>query len=108
AEEVVHRLGGLLADTDTRLQVEGHTDRLPISTELFPSNWELSSARAASVVRMLASAGVEPQTMAAVGLGEFHPIAPNDTPDGRARNRRVLLVVVAGGAARVGLDAERF
>jgi len=73
--------------------VEGHTDNVPISTLTFPSNWELSSARAASVVNYLSRQGVEPERMAAIGYGEFRPIASNDAPEGRGKNRRVTLII---------------
>ncbi len=73
--------------------VEGHTDNVPISTLAFPSNWELSSARAAAVVNYLARQGVEPQRMAAMGYGEFRPIASNDVTEGRGQNRRVTLII---------------
>jgi chemotaxis protein MotB len=78
------------------IRVEGHTDNLPISTLRFPSNWELSAARAASVVNYLARAGIAPARMSAVGYGEFRPKADNRTEQGRAKNRRVTLVVMAG------------
>lgn len=96
ATAIVTRLGSLLAGTPTRVQVEGHTDVLPIHTEHYPSNWELSAARAATVVRLFAAAGVEPAEMAAVGFGEFQPAAGNDTAEDRAYNRRVVVVVMAG------------
>ena len=78
------------------MQVEGHTDNVPISTAEFPSNWELSAARAASVVHYLARSGVEPWRMSAVGLGEHRPIAENADEKGRAANRRVTIVVLTG------------
>ena len=71
--------------------VEGHTDNVPISTTEFRSNWELSAARALSVVRLLEEAGVSPEQLAAVGHSQYIPLAPNDTPEGRAKNRRVEL-----------------
>jgi chemotaxis protein MotB len=80
----------------SHLQIEGHTDNVPISTAAFPSNWELSAARAASVVHFLARQGVEPRRMAAVGLGEHRPIAENSNAKGRAANRRVTVVVLTG------------
>jgi chemotaxis protein MotB len=80
----------------SHLQVEGHTDNVPISTMAFPSNWELSAARAASVVHYLARAGIEPWRMAAVGLGEHRPVTENDDEAGRAANRRVTVVVLTG------------
>ncbi len=95
ATTLLWRLAQVLKPLPHPIRVEGFTDNLPISTAVFPSNWELSAARSASVVHVLADAGVAPQRLAAVGYGEFQPIAPNDNPEGRARNRRVVLVVVA-------------
>jgi chemotaxis protein MotB len=74
---------------DYFLLVEGHTDALPISTAMFPSNWELSSYRAASVLRYLIDHGIDPRRLTSVGLAANYPLAPNDTPEGRAANRRV-------------------
>lgn len=77
------------------IRVEGHTDNIPIATALYPSNWELSSARATTVGRYLAEhAEIAPIRLSAAGYGEFRPIALNDTREGRARNRRVDLVVM--------------
>ena len=95
AEAIVARLAGILAQADIRVQVEGHTDSRPINTEIFPSNWELSTARAANVVRMFGNNGVDPARMAAVGFGEFRPAADNSTQAGRTKNRRVIIVVMA-------------
>jgi chemotaxis protein MotB len=77
------------------IHVEGFTDNVPINTVAFPSNWELSAARAASVVHLFARVGVDPDRMAAIGFGEFRPIADNATAEGRRKNRRVVLVVLA-------------
>ncbi len=79
------------SDIDWVLQVDGHTDRAPISTARFPSNWELSTARATSVVRVLAREGIPPQHLAAAGFGEFQPLDPADDPAAFARNRRIEL-----------------
>ena len=78
---------------DNAMLVEGHTDNIPIRSSTFPSNWELSAARAASVVRYLAIEGVSPSRMGAMGYGEFQPVVRNDTPQGRRKNRRVVLLV---------------
>ncbi|MCB1694805.1 MAG: flagellar motor protein MotD [Pseudomonadales bacterium] len=78
-----------------RLHIEGFTDNEPINTAVFPSNWELSSARAAAVVRLFERNGVEPARLASIGYSEFHPISDNDTEEGRAKNRRVVIVVMA-------------
>ena len=95
ARPVLDRLGQILAGNPVRTHVEGHTDELPIRTMVFPSNWELSAARASRVVRIFQSQGVAPERMAAVGFGEFHPVADNGTPSGRQENRRVVIVVMA-------------
>jgi len=102
AKPIVERLGKILGPTDSRIQVEGHTDNVPIVTAEFPSNWELSAGRAATVVRLFAAAGVDPHRMAALGFGEYQPATGNDTPDGRAANRRVVVVVTADTGAHDG------
>ena len=80
---------------DGMVRVEGHTDNVPIHTAQFPSNWELSSARAAAIARILLEHGkVNPSEMAAEGLAEFRPVANNDTEAGRSQNRRVDVVVL--------------
>jgi chemotaxis protein MotB len=96
ALRALRELAATLKRIPSHLQVEGHTDDIPISTQAFPSNWELSAARAASVVHFLSRSGVEPWRMAAVGLGEHRPLAENDTEQGRASNRRVTIVVLTG------------
>jgi chemotaxis protein MotB len=93
AFEIIEKIAKILAPYGNPVHVEGFTDNLPIQTTQFPTNWELSTARAASIVRMLAMDGVSPGRMAAVGYGEFQPVADNATAEGRARNRRVVLVV---------------
>lgn len=93
AFEIIAKIAKILAPYGNPVHVEGFTDNQPIRTTQFPTNWELSAARAASIVRMLAMDGVDPSRMAAVGYGEFQPVADNATAEGRARNRRVVLVV---------------
>ncbi|QKE63090.1 flagellar motor protein MotD [Aquipseudomonas campi] len=90
---LIDKVAKILAPYENPIHVEGFTDNLPISTAEYPSNWELSTARAASIVRMLAMDGVDPGRLAAVGYGEFQPVADNATAEGRARNRRVVLVI---------------
>ncbi|UVE16351.1 flagellar motor protein MotD [Pseudomonas sp. LS44] len=90
---IVEKVAKILAPYENPVHVEGFTDNLPIKTAQYPTNWELSSARAASVVRMLEMDGVKAGRLAAVGYGEFQPVADNATEAGRARNRRVVLVV---------------
>lgn len=78
------------------IQVEGHTDNLPISNVFFPSNWELSAVRASSVVRLFIDSGIAENRLQAVGHGPNQPVAPNATPEGRARNRRVAVTILSG------------
>lgn len=83
-------LAEILKDSNFMVRVEGHTDNVPINTARFPSNWELSTARAVSVIRyFLDKAAVDAERLEAVGFGEYRPAAPNDTVEGRAKNRRV-------------------
>jgi chemotaxis protein MotB len=84
----------LLAVAHQEIRVEGHTDHLPIASPIFPSNWELSSARASSVVRLFIASGIPPARLAAVGYADHKPVESNDTPEGRARNRRVTLMIL--------------
>ncbi|MBY0475732.1 MAG: flagellar motor protein MotD [Nitrosomonas sp.] len=77
------------------INVEGHTDNLPINTESFPSNWELSSARASSVIRLFIDKGVESYRLTAIGYGENRPIESNETFEGRKRNRRVTVMILS-------------
>jgi chemotaxis protein MotB len=78
---------------DRRFQVAGDTDKVPIQTSLFPSNWELSTRRAVEVVRFLVGQGLRPEALSAAGYGEFDPIAPNDTAQNRQRNRRIEITL---------------
>jgi chemotaxis protein MotB len=98
AAPTLQALARTLAPYPNPIRVEGHTDNKPIKTVLFPSNWELSSARAASVVHLLADGGVSPKRLSVIGLGEWRPARPNDTADNRNANRRVLLVILSGTA----------
>lgn len=87
------------------LRVEGHTDDRPINTRYYPSNWELSAARAASVVHRFQRAGIAASRLSVIGFGEFRPAAPNDTPAGRNANRRVVVVILSGDGAPAPSDA---
>ena len=85
----------VIHDLDNELRVEGHTDNVPVGTDRYPTNWELSSARATAVLRYLAEQGdVDPRRLFAAGYGEFRPVASNRTPEGRALNRRADIVVL--------------
>lgn len=103
AQAVLSSMAGILAPFGNALRIEGFTDNVPIATAAFPSNWELSAARAASVARLFAEHGIEPDRMGIVGWGEVRPIADNATSAGRNQNRRVLVVVMGGS----GQPAQR-
>jgi chemotaxis protein MotB len=96
---ILRRLAATLTPFPNPIRVEGHTDNVPIKTRAFPSNWELSAARAATVVHLLMAEGVYPARLAVIGLGEYRPTKANDTPEGRNANRRVLLVILGVDAA---------
>lgn len=100
AFEVIESIAGVLKGRDNAVRVEGFTDNRPIQTRAFPSNWELSTARAAAVVRVLVMEGVEAERLAAIGYGEFQPVARNDTEAGRNRNRRVVLLISRDASIR--------
>ncbi|MFP4682743.1 MAG: flagellar motor protein MotD [Ectothiorhodospira sp.] len=100
AVPILQRLAAILEQFPVRVHVEGHTDDVPISTSVYPSNWELSAGRAATVVNLFARNGVDPDQMAAIGFGEYRPVGDNDTPEGRMENRRVNIVVLAGRRPR--------
>lgn len=99
--EVLREVSAVLSREELPVEVEGHTDDIPIATVQFPSNWELSSARASSVVRMLIENGVPARRLAAVGLASNQPLVPNDSPENRARNRRVTITIVSPDVERV-------
>jgi chemotaxis protein MotB len=103
---VLQKLGGILKPFSNPLRVEGHTDDVPITTAQFPSNWELSAARASGVLHQLIVAGLPPQRLSVSGFGEFQPVADNATAEGRNANRRVVLVVLAN-AGEDGPDLEK-
>jgi len=97
--KVLQRVADILKQiADKRISIEGHTDNVPISESLrdrYPTNWELSTARAVHVARFLQDkGGVDPALLSAVGYGQYHPIASNDTPEGRAQNRRIEIVLL--------------
>ncbi|MEH6357284.1 MAG: flagellar motor protein MotD [Marinobacter sp.] len=97
---VMEKIAGVLRDTDNAIRIEGFTDNQPIRSGRFPSNWELSAARASVLVRMLVMDGVDPARLAAVGYGEHQPVARNDTDEGRRRNRRVVLLISRDASIR--------
>jgi chemotaxis protein MotB len=99
--ELLNSLAPPILSLGSNVRIEGHTDNVPIQTGRFPSNWELSTARATSVVAYLVRQfGFSPEKLSAAGYGEFKPIESNDTPEGRARNRRVDIVILTSTSVR--------
>ena len=93
-KDVLGQLAQVLASVpDRNFQVTGHTDDVPIHTAQFPSNWELSTARAINVVNILTGAGLDPKHVSAAGYADNDPVAPNDSPDNKQKNRRIEIVV---------------
>jgi chemotaxis protein MotB len=92
---VLSRVAEILGRHPNPIRIEGFTDDRPIRTSAFPSNWELSAARSVSVVQLFITQGIQPGRMAAIGYAEHRPVAANDTEEGRAKNRRVVLVILA-------------
>ena len=103
ARKIILEVAQLLKEYDNPIHVEGFTDDIPIQNEFYPSNWELSAARAAAIVRVLELGDVESNRMAAVGYAEYRPVADNSTEEGRAKNRRVALIISKSSA---GKEAE--
>lgn len=93
--EVMKAVAEVLRNDDHTIQVEGHTDSIPIKNAKFPSNWELSVVRASSVIRLFIDSGVAESRLTAIGHGPTQPVASNDTAEGRMRNRRVSVMVLA-------------
>ena len=93
AQIIFTEIANILKNYENPIQIEGFTDNVPIRNGRYPTNWELSSARATEIVKFLAAKGVAPERLAAVGYGEFQPLAANDTEMGRAQNRRVAVMV---------------
>ncbi len=108
AIKMLRDVSSILKPLPNQIVVEGHTDNVPIRTILFPSNWELSATRAASVVNLLGRFGIDPGRMAAIGYGEYKPTATNSNEEGRQKNRRVALVIKTSNSKRVDGSVEDF
>lgn len=108
AIKMLRDISGIVKSIPNNIIVEGHTDNVPIKTILFPSNWELSAVRAASVVHLLGRFGIAPKRMAAIGYGEQQPIASNSDKAGRQKNRRVSLVIKSKQDKRTSESVEDF
>ena len=92
---VLDKIAAFLRDVPNRIQIEGHTDNIPIKTAAYPSNWELSASRAVSIMRYLTEQrSLDPERFSIGGYGEFRPLESNDTLEGRAKNRRVEIVLL--------------
>jgi chemotaxis protein MotB len=93
---LLEKVGSIVSQTPYAVRIEGHTDDRPIHTDQFPSNWELSTARAVNVLRFLSDRfELPPQRLSAAGFAEFKPLLPNTDPKNRARNRRVEIIFIA-------------
>lgn len=107
--DVLKAVAHVLAADTHQVQIEGYTDNLPISSPIFPSNWELSTARASSVTRLFVENGVDPKRIVVIGYADNRPVDSNDTPEGRARNRRVTVQILAeneGEKTDLSLDPD--
>ena len=92
---LLQKVGAVISKTAYLIRIEGHTDNIPIHTERYPSNWELSTARAVNVLRyFIKNHNVDPQRLAAEGFSEFHPLVANDTAENREKNRRVEIIFI--------------
>ena len=89
------RIGSVISSVGSNVRIEGHTDNVPIHTLQFHSNWELSTARAAEIVRIfITRENINPERLSAAGYGEYHPVADNSTEEGRRLNRRIDIVII--------------
>lgn len=108
--KAMRAIAEVLAPTDFPITIEGHTDNVPINTAQFPSNWELSAVRATTVLRLFADTGVVADRLTAIGYADTRPVEPNLLADGRARNRRVTILIdsnVPEKGKELGVDSGR-
>lgn len=103
---IIKKIAHVFKILTNAINVEGHTDNNPINTLKFPSNWELSSARATRVVQEFVKEGIDPARLSATGYGEFHPVADNKIEAGRFKNRRVVLLLMSRGFSRYGASDQ--
>jgi chemotaxis protein MotB len=104
-KETVSKVGSVLKTIDERsFQVEGHTDNVPIKSSRYPSNWELASSRATTVVREMINSGMPSERISAASFSYFKPVSSNDTPEGRELNRRIEIVIVPDMSALPGYE----
>lgn len=96
SEETLFRIGKILSKLNNYIRIEGHTDNVPSNSTVYPTNWELSTARASSVIRLFVdNCDVQPEKIVAVGYGENRPVADNATYEGRAKNRRIDIIIMS-------------
>lgn len=100
ANEPLLKLSKILKELPNTVVIEGHTDDVRLTKSAYRSNWELSVSRSNSVIEMLVSDGVPPERLVASGYGEHRPVAANDSPEGRARNRRVEILILRDGGSK--------
>ncbi|WP_153109224.1 flagellar motor protein MotD [Propionivibrio limicola] len=108
--KAMRAVADVLVPTDFPITIEGHTDNIPISTPQFPSNWELSAVRATTVLRLFSDAGVDQTRLTAIGYADTRPVEPNFLADGRARNRRVSILIDSASPEKgqdVGVDGRK-
>ncbi|MEO7773676.1 MAG: flagellar motor protein MotD [Steroidobacteraceae bacterium] len=106
ATQVLQQMADTIKPFPNPIRVEGHTDDVPIRNSAYQSNWELSAARAATVVHLFTDRGVDPKRLSVIGLGQYRPLQSNTTPAGRNANRRVVLVILSGGSPPEGEYAK--
>ena len=106
AKQLLNEVGNLMQSSNGYIVVEGHTDDIPVQTDQFPSNWELSSSRASSVVRFLGSQNVDLSRFRVLGMGQYDPLVPNDSAENRAKNRRVKITVKPNITTSKGVAGE--
>lgn len=106
--QLIREIAQHLVPLETRIQVEGFTDNVPIASPLYPTNWELSAARAASVARILIEEGARSETVTIAGHGENRPVAGNETEEGRAKNRRVRMLIAPGSASEQVIELSDY
>jgi len=90
-ERFLNEVAEIISQETYLIRIEGHTDDRPPASKQYPSSWELSAARAVAVLKYFTERGISPLRLSAAGYGKYHPLYPNDTPEGRAKNRRVVL-----------------
>jgi chemotaxis protein MotB len=104
---ILNKIAVSLAGSPYDIRIEGHTDNIPIHTEQFDSNWELSASRATRLTRIFVADNFAPYRLSAAGYAEFHPVAPNDSAEGRGQNRRVDIIVLPRSSAHPELQMSQ-